>query len=156
MNIADIYVETLKDKKVAFVGMGVANTPCAEFLAKKGVDVYACDRRDRDYIGKETCDRLENLGVKFSLGDNYLDILPQMDIVFRSHGILPFQNPWIGECIERGQIVTTEMEVFFKYCPCKILPLPALTERQPQQHLLRKCLKRPAKKFISEATSARL
>ena len=50
MSIADIYVETLKGKKVAFVGMGVANTPCAEFLAKKGVDVYACDRRDRDYI----------------------------------------------------------------------------------------------------------
>ena len=53
MSIADIYVETLKDKKVAFVGMGVANTPCAEFLAKKGVDVYACDRRDRDYIGRK-------------------------------------------------------------------------------------------------------
>ena len=35
MSIADIYVETLKGKKVAFVGMGVANTPCAEFWPKK-------------------------------------------------------------------------------------------------------------------------
>ena len=100
MNYADEYVKTLIGKKVAFVGMGVANTPCAEFLAKKGSEVYACDKRDKDYIGREICDELEGLGVKFSLGDNYLDILPKMDIVFRSHGILPFQNPWIGECIE--------------------------------------------------------
>lgn len=60
------------------------------------------------------------MGVNFSLGDDYLSVLPDMDLVFRSHGILPFQNPWIGECIERGQKVTTEMEVFFKLCPSKI------------------------------------
>ncbi len=90
------YFEGLKNKKVAFVGMGVANVPCAEFLAKIGIDVYACDRRDKAFIGEEICSRLEALGVRFSLGENYLDILPDMDIVFRSHGILPFQNKWIG------------------------------------------------------------
>lgn len=114
------YFDSLKGKKVAFVGMGVANVPCAEFLAKKGITVYACDKRDREYIGKDICERLDALGVNFSLGDDYLSVLPDMDLVFRSHGILPFQNPWIGECIERGQKVTTEMEVFFKLCPSKI------------------------------------
>lgn len=114
------YFDSLKGKKVAFVGMGVANVPCAEFLAKQGITVYACDKRDREYIGKDICERLDALGVNFSLGDDYLSVLPDMDLVFRSHGILPFQNPWIGECIERGQKVTTEMEVFFKLCPSKI------------------------------------
>ena len=97
------YFDSLKGKKVAFVGMGVANVPCAEFLAKYGVKVYACDKRDKEYIGADICNSLEELGVKFSLGENYLEILPEMDLVFRSHGILPFQNPWISECIERGQ-----------------------------------------------------
>lgn len=115
------YIESLKTKKVAFVGMGVANVPCAKWLASKGIDVYACDKRDKEYIGTEICNELESLGVKFSLGENYLYILPKMDVVFRSHGILPFQNKWIGECIERGQTVTTEMEVFFKLCPSKII-----------------------------------
>lgn len=115
------YLDSLKDKKVAFVGMGVANVPCAEWLAEHGVEVYACDKRDREYIGTDICSRLDALGVKFSLGENYLDILPEKDIVFRSHGILPFQNKWIGECIERGQKVTTEMEVFFRLCPAKII-----------------------------------
>ena len=115
------YLDSLKDKKIAFVGMGVANVPCAEWLAEHGVEVYACDKRDREYIGTDICSRLDALGVKFSLGENYLEILPEMDIVFRSHGILPFQNKWIGECIERGQKVTTEMEVFFRLCPAKII-----------------------------------
>lgn len=115
------YIEELRYKKVAFVGMGVANVPCAKWLASKGIEVYACDRRDKKYIGSKICAELEMLGVKFSLGENYLDILPEMDIVFRSHGILPFQNEWIGQCIERGQRVTTEMEVFFNLCPSKII-----------------------------------
>ena len=126
------YFDSLKGKKVAFVGMGVANIPCAEFFAKLGIDVYACDKRDKDYIGKDICDKLEKLGVNFSLGENYLDVLPKMDLVFRSHGILPFQNPWIGECIAH----------------LKLLPLQALTVRQQQQHLFLNSLKHRAKKYI--------
>lgn len=148
MNYADEYVKTLIGKKVAFVGMGVANTPCAEFLAKKGIEAYACDKRDKDYIGREICDKLEGLGVKFSLGDNYLDILPKMDIVFRSHGILPFQNPWIGECIERGQVVTTEMEVFFKYCPCKIYAVTGSNGKTTTTTLIAKMLEKQGKKVF--------
>ena len=69
MNIkAKEYFDSLKGKKVAFVGMGVANVPCAEFCAKYGIEVYACDKRDKEYIGKDICDNLEKLGVHFSLG----------------------------------------------------------------------------------------
>lgn len=134
------YFESLKGKKIAFVGIGVANTPCAEFMANMGLCVYACDKRDRNYIGSASCDRLESAGVKFFLGDNYLDILPQMDIVFRSHGILPFQNPWIGECIERGQTVTTEMEVFFKLCPARIIAVTGSNGKTTTSTLIAKML----------------
>lgn len=136
------YFDSLKNKKIAFVGMGVANVPCAEFLAKKGLTVYACDKRDRDYIGTEICDRLEKLGVRFSLGESYLDILPDMDIVFRSHGILPFQNPWIGECIERGQTVTTEMEIFFRLCPAKIIAVTGSNGKTTTTTLIAEMLKK--------------
>lgn len=136
------YFDSLKDKKVAFVGMGVANVPCAEFLAKMGVHVYACDRRDKEYIGKEICNRLEELGVNFSLGEDYLNVLPEMDLVFRSHGILPFQNPWIGECIERGQSVTTEMEVFFNLCPSKIIAVTGSNGKTTTTTLISKMLEK--------------
>lgn len=140
------YFDNLKGKKVAFVGMGVANVPCAEFMARHGIDVYACDKRDKEYIGAEICDKLEKSGVNFSLGENYLDILPDMDLVFRSHGILPFQNKWIGECIERGQKVTTEMEVFFNLCPSKIIAVTGSNGKTTTTTIIAKMLELQGKK----------
>ena len=140
------YLESMKGKKIAFVGMGVANVPCAKWLAKHGAEVYACDKRNKEYIGTGDCEEMEALGVHFSLGDNYLDILPQMDIVFRSHGILPFQNPWIGECIERGQKVTTEMEVFFSLCPAKIIGVTGSNGKTTTTTIISEMLKAAGKK----------
>ena len=141
-NKARKFFDNLKGKKVAFVGMGVANVPCAEFMARLGAEVYACDQRNKEYIGIEICEKLEKLGVKFSLGDSYLDILPDMDLVFRSHGILPFQNPWIGECIERGQKVTTVMEIFFKLCPAKIFAVTGSNGKTTTTTLIAKMLEK--------------
>ncbi|MCM1285633.1 MAG: UDP-N-acetylmuramoyl-L-alanine--D-glutamate ligase [Acetobacter sp.] len=141
MNIkAKEFFDNLIGKKIAFVGMGVANVPCAEFLAKYGIEVYACDKRDKEYIGKDICDKLEKLGVKFSLGENYLNVLPDMDLIFRSHGILPFQNTWISECIERGQKVTTEMEVFFNLCPAEIFAVTGSNGKTTTTTLIAKML----------------
>lgn len=146
MTNAKKYIDSIKGKKVAFVGMGVANTPCARFLAKNGIEVYACDKRDKEYIGSELCQELEELGVNFSLGDSYLDILPKMDIIFRSNGILPFQNPWVMECIERGQVVTSEMEVFFEYCPAKIFAVTGSNGKTTSTTLIAKMLEAQGKK----------
>ena len=142
------YLDSLKCKKVAFVGMGVANVPCAKWLASHGVEVYACDKRDKEYIGADICTELEALGVHFSLGDDYLSVLPDMDIVFRSHGILPFQNPWIGECIERGQKVTTEMEVFFSLCPSKIIAVTGSNGKTTTTTLISKMLEKSGKRVF--------
>ena len=142
------YLDELKEKKVAFVGMGVANVPCAQWLAEHGITVYACDKRDKDYIGADICKKLEDAGVHFSLGESYLDILSEMDIVFRSHGILPFQNKWIGECIERGQTVTTEMEVFFKYCPAKIIAVTGSNGKTTTTTLIAKMLEAQGEKVF--------
>ena len=142
------YLNGLKDKKVAFVGMGVANVPCAEWLARHGVEVWACDKNGRDYIGADICSSLEELGVHFSLGEDYLSVLPQMDIVFRSHGILPFQNKWIGECIERGQKVTTEMEVFFSLCPAPIIGVTGSNGKTTTTTLISEMLKAQGKRVF--------
>ena len=140
------FLEGLNGKKVAFVGMGVANMPCAKWLASKGVEVYACDKRDKEYIGLKDCEELESLGVHFSLGEDYLSVLPEMDLVFRSHGILPFQNPWIGECIARGQKVTTEMEVFFILCPTEIIAVTGSNGKTTTTTLISEMLKAEGRK----------
>ena len=142
------YIASLRGKKIAFVGMGVANAPSALFLARHGLQVYACDSRDESYIGKKTCEELRACGVQFSLGKDYLRILPEMDIVFRSNGILPFQNPWIGECIERGQTVTSEMEEFFHYCPAKIIGITGSNGKTTTTTLIYEMLKKAGQSAV--------
>lgn len=142
------YIASLRGKKIAFVGMGVANAPSALFLARHGLQVYACDSRDESYIGKKTCEELRACGVQFSLGKDYLRILPEIDIVFRSNGILPFQNPWIGECIERGQTVTSEMEEFFRYCPAKIIGITGSNGKTTTTTLIYEMLKKAGQSAV--------
>ena len=142
------YIASLRGKKIAFVGMGVANAPSALFLARHGLQVYACDSRDESYIGKKTCEELRACGVQFSLGKDYLRILPEMDIIFRSNGILPFQNPWIGECIERGQTVTSEMEEFFHYCPAKIIGITGSNGKTTTTTLIYEMLKKAGQSAV--------
>ncbi len=117
MNI-DEYVDSLKGKRVAVVGIGVSNRPLIGMLASAGIDVTACDKITRQALG-QAGDTLENLGAKLRLGEGYLDDLDQ-DIIFRSPGIRP-DIPAFEKAKERGSAITSEMEVFFDVCPCPII-----------------------------------
>ena len=39
------YLDTLKGKTVAVIGIGVSNTPLLRMLLRAGIDVTACDKR---------------------------------------------------------------------------------------------------------------
>lgn len=112
------YVQSIHDKRIGVLGIGVSNTPLIELLCKNGCDVTACDKRNREQLGAEG-DRLEAIGAKLKLGDDYLEDLDQ-DILFRTPGLMPF-DPYLKAAQARGSVITSEMEVFFSLCPCKIL-----------------------------------
>lgn len=113
------YLDALKGKKVAVLGIGVSNTPLIHMLLRAGVKVTACDRRHReDFAGQ--IEELESLGAKVCLGDGYLDNLVGQDVIFRTPGLRP-DEPHILAAIETGSLLTSEMEVFFQVCPCPII-----------------------------------
>lgn len=114
------YFLSVKDKRIGVIGIGVSNTPLIEALANAGCDVTACDKRSREELG-ESFEKLSKLGVKFDLGDEYLEHL-DFDIVFRTPGLMPFDSH-LTAVREKGGIVTSEMELFFKLCPCKIIAI---------------------------------
>ncbi|MGM9592485.1 MAG: UDP-N-acetylmuramoyl-L-alanine--D-glutamate ligase [Oscillospiraceae bacterium] len=112
------YIDSIKDKRIGVIGIGVSNTPLIEKLLERGCDVTACDKRDAEALGTEH-ERLSNLGAKFCLGDRYLDEL-NFDIIFRTPGLMPFDEHLTGAAAS-GAEVTSEMEVFFRLCPCRII-----------------------------------
>ena len=112
------YVNSLKDKSVAVIGIGVSNTPLIRRLCSEGVDVTACDKRTAEELG-DLAAELTALGAKLQLGGDYLDHLTQ-DVIFRTPG-LRHDVPQLKAAVERGAVLTSEMEVFFEVCPCPII-----------------------------------
>ena len=67
----------------------------------------------------ENYTELEKLGVKFNLGDGYLNNLSG-DMIFKTPG-MRYDVPELLKAKENGSIVTSEMEVFFEVCPSHII-----------------------------------
>lgn len=113
-----MFFDSLRGKKVTFCGIGTSNLPLIELFAKNSADVYACDKKSYEQLG-ENAKIAEKAGAKLILGDDYLKNL-DTDILFRSPGT-PFYKEELEEMKSRGVVVTSEMEVFFDLCPCKII-----------------------------------
>ena len=114
------YIQQLKGKQVAVVGMGVSNLPLIRLLLCNGIPVTACDRNTREqFDDPAVLTQLESMGATLKLGDGYLDDLSQ-DVIFRSPGIRP-DIPAFEAAKARGSSITSEMEVFFHVCPCKMI-----------------------------------
>lgn len=113
-----MFFDSVKGKKVTFCGIGTSNLPLIELFAKNSADVYACDKKSYEQLG-ENAKIAEKAGAKLILGDDYLKNL-DTDILFRSPGT-PFYKEELEEMKSRGVVVTSEMEVFFDLCPCKII-----------------------------------
>lgn len=112
------YLCSLKNKRVAVIGIGVSNTPLIRMLLRAGVSVTACDKNDRQNLGS-VADELESLGARLQLGEDYLSSLDH-DVIFRTPGLHP-DIPELRQARARGTEITSEMEAFFKVCPCKII-----------------------------------
>ena len=112
------YLNSIQNKSVAVIGIGVSNTPLIRLLLKSGIDLTACDKRSREDLG-ELGDELAAKGCKLQLGENYLQGLHQ-DIIFRTPGLRP-NVPELLAAIAQGSVLTSEMEVFFAVCPCPII-----------------------------------
>jgi len=118
MNKVKKFFNDIQNKKIAFIGTGVTNTNIIKLFLSKNLNVTICDRKSAEQMG-ELYNELAGLGAKYILGETYLDSLTDFDIVFRSPGVY-FNNPKLQDAVKKGVAVTSEMEVFFDLCPCKI------------------------------------
>ena len=112
------YLQGMKGKTAAVIGLGVSNRPLVELLARNGVKVIACDRKERAALGGAAA-HYEALGAVLHLGEGYLRDL-DADVVFRTPGMRP-DVPELLEAKAHGAVITSEMEAFFAVCPCPIL-----------------------------------
>ena len=136
------YFSSLKDKKIAVLGLGVSNRPLVRLLLEFGCDVIGCDKTPREKLDDEVL-ALEKAGCKLHVGGTYLDGV-EADIVFRTPGMHP-ANPAIEALRQRRAEVTSEMEVFFEVCPCTLLAVTGSDGKTTTTTLISEMLKAAGK-----------
>ena len=134
----DKYFASLKGKKIAVLGLGVSNRPLVRLLLASGCDVTGCDRTVREKLDAEVL-ALEKDGCKLRLGEGYLDDI-DAELVFRTPGMHP-GNPALERLRQAGAKITSEMEVFFEVCPCRLIAVTGSDGKTTTTTLISEMLK---------------
>lgn len=134
----DRYFTSLRNKRIAVLGLGVSNRPLVRLLLEYGCTVIGCDKTPREELDAEVLE-LEKQGCTLRVGDGYLDGLAA-ELVFRTPGMHP-GNPTLEALRSQGAEITSEMEVFFELCPCPILAVTGSDGKTTTTTLISEMLK---------------
>ena len=110
----------INGKKVAIIGLGVSNLPLLDYLYENKARVTVFDNKELEKIEDDVINKINNYNFEYFFGDKALENLRNFNLIFRSPSVLP-TNPYLVEESNRGAIVTTEIELLMKMCPCKIV-----------------------------------
>ena len=133
----------MKDRKIDVIGFGVSNAELLFRLVQNGAEVTLHDSRSEEQFRPDQIERLKKAHVTLSLGANYLEDL-NGEIIFRTPG-LPFTTAQLTRARERGKIVTSELEVFMRLCPCPVYGVTGSDGKTTTSSILAEMLRRSGK-----------
>jgi len=143
------YKNSIKGKRISVCGIGVSNLPLIDFLLSAGALVTARDMKPKESLG-EIAIGLEQKGVRLIAGENYLDNIDD-EIIFRTPG-MRYDHPSFVKAVERGSVLTSEMQVFFDLCPCTKIGITGSDGKTTTTTLVSEILKAQVRRCGSAAT----
>ena len=140
-------LDRIKDGYCAVLGAGVSNLPLIELLRAQGARICVRDRKNK-------CDH-KNAALIESLADAYIDGVdylrgldtdtpPEKTVIFRSPG-LRHDLPEISSAVEKGAILTSEMELFFRLTRANIIAITGSDGKTTTTTLIGKLLQKGKK-----------
>ena len=112
--------DLVRGKRVAFIGAGVSHKTLIREFVELGAEVTLCDRKNSVEEFGDYAETIRSLGIRLSLGEHYMDGFAGQDIILRTPGFEFYQKP-LQDAIAAGTMVTSEVELFFDFCPCEIV-----------------------------------
>jgi len=115
-------MKNLKNKKIAFLGLGIENLAFIRYLIKNKVkcSLMICDPQKNDTL-KTRLNLIQGNDITqvfTNLGNNYDENLSQYDIIVKSPGY-PLHSANMIKLKNSPTLITTAMCFFFKLCPSK-------------------------------------
>ena len=113
--------QLIQGKKVAFIGAGVSHKTLIKEFVELGAHVTLCDQKKSVEDFGDYAATIRDLGIDLSLGENYLDGFKGQDIIMRTPGFVGYFEKPLQDAMAAGTMVTSEVELFFDFCPCEIV-----------------------------------
>ena len=145
MSKLEEFNENIKGKRVAIIGLGVSNLPLIKYFNDLDCEVVAFDNRDLEKIEKDTINKLEEYNCKYYTGQNALDDLKGFDYIFRSPSARPDKPEFLAE-IERGAVLTTEIEQVLELSPSHIIGITGSDGKTTTTSMIYQILKNAGKR----------
>ena len=139
----NVWLDSLLGKNILVLGLGVSNRPLVRMLLEHGCDVTGCDAAPYEKLEEEVL-ALEAMGCRLKVGPDYLNGLSG-DVVFRTPGLQPFR-PELAALREAGAQITSEMEAFFRVCPCPVIAVTGSDGKTTTTTLISKLLEQAGRK----------
>ena len=137
----ELFKNYINGKKIAVVGLGVSNAPMVKFLKDLGGVVFGCDKREEAGFDGELLTYLKENTEELYLGEDYLSHFDGIDIIMKTPGIRPDVCEFVS-AKEKGSVLTSEMEMFFGVCPCKIIAVTGSDGKTTTTTLISKILQK--------------
>lgn len=130
----------IEGKKIAIIGIGVSNIPLLDYFFEKHAKVTIFDNRNIEQIDSNIIGKMEQYHFEYFFGENNLEHLKGFDIIFRSPSCMPFIKE-IAEEVERGAILTSEIEMVLKLTPAKTIGITGTEGKTTTTSLIYEILK---------------
>lgn len=139
------FERNIKEKNIAIIGMGVSNLPLLDYLTKFTSRITVFDQKNEVDMKPEIIKKIKDSNVNLITGKDALKKLIGFDIIFRSPSCRP-DTEEIAKEIQRGAILTSEIEMVLKLCPGKIIGVTGTEGKTTTTSLIYAIIKKSGKK----------
>ncbi len=130
----------ISGKKVAIIGLGVSNIPLLDYLYGLKCNVTVFDKRDVEKLDTNAIQKIHNYHFSLYNGPESMQNLKGFDLIFRSPSCRP-DTPEVVEEVERGAILTSEIEMLMETCPGTIIGITGSDGKTTTTNLIYEILK---------------
>ena len=114
------FEQFIQEKRVAIIGLGVSNIPLLSYLHNLNCQVGIFDKNEIEKLDRKAVQEIKDYKFELYTGPEALQHLKNYAVIFRSPSCMP-DTPEIALEVEKGAILTSEIEMVLKLCPGTVI-----------------------------------
>ncbi len=117
-------VDFLKGKSVVVMGLGVfgGGVDTAKFAARYAKKVIVTDKGDEKKLAGSIKELESFKNIEFHIGGHQISDFTNSDVIIVNPAV-DEANQYIKAAKEKNKLITSQMEIFFRLCPAKIVAI---------------------------------